>query len=199
MQESTRTDLSYDNLNLSMKCKSAKVIDLNKTNKVIRKAHEGAKESKVMLKRTDDYINLEIHAYADTLFKTQDEKTRSFKERILFLINGKKASPLMWKSIKISKVLQEFLYSTKQVERKSLRHMIQNLKDSVSRGEVEEFKWVDTKNMLTDVLTKESAISDQSCDWKNWSCWHKQRKKEISGGSLWYLSKASNQLRPKSK
>ena len=105
-----------------------------------------------------------MHTLIHCSRKEQDEKTRSFKERILFLINGKKASPLMWKSIKISKVLQEFLYSTKQVERKSLRHMIQNLKDSVSRGEVEEFKWVDTKNMLTDVLTKESANSDQSCD-----------------------------------
>ena len=31
------------------------------------------------------------------------------------------------------------------------------MKDAVSRGEVEKFIWVDTKNMIADVLTKESA------------------------------------------
>ena len=38
-----------------------------------------------------------------------------------------------------------------------MRHVIQIMKDAVSRSQVEEFIWVDTKNMIADVLTKESA------------------------------------------
>ena len=128
--------------------------------------------------------------------------------RILFLTNGKKASPILWKSKKISRVadstksaetlamdkasddaifiarmvnqiytgrktleqipvymftdsrpLHDSIYSTKQVEWKTMRHVIQIMKDGVSRGEVEKFIWVDTKNMIAGVLTKESAPS----------------------------------------
>ena len=56
-----------------------------------------------------------------------------------------------------SQPLHDSIYSTKQVERKTMRHVIQILKDSVSRGEVEKFIWVNTKNMIADVLTKDSA------------------------------------------
>ena len=44
LQESTRPDLSYDTLSLSMRNRSATVGDLKK---VIRKAKEGANESKI--------------------------------------------------------------------------------------------------------------------------------------------------------
>ena len=149
---------------------------------------------------------MQIHGFADASFKTQDGRTRSVEGRILFLTNGKKASPILWKSKKISRVadstksaetlamdkatddaifmarmvhqiytgrktleqipvkiftdsqpLHDSIYSTKQVERKTMRHLIQILKDSVSRGEVEKFIWVNTKNMIADVLTKDSA------------------------------------------
>ena len=188
LQGSTRPDLSYDNLALSMKNKSATVADLNKANKVIKKVKDSAEESKVLFPRIDDFENLEIHAYADASYRTQDEKTRSVEGRIIFLTNGKKAAPLLWKSKKIVKVcdstksaetlacdkvtddaiflarqvrqiytgeksikqipvrvftdskpLYDSLYSTKQVERKSMRHVIQNLKDTLTRGEVESF------------------------------------------------------------
>ena len=42
LQGQTRPDLSYDNLNMSMKAKNAKVHDVNKINKIIRKAKEGS-------------------------------------------------------------------------------------------------------------------------------------------------------------
>ena len=46
---------------------------------------------------------------------------------------------------------------TKLVERKTMRHVVQIMKDTVSRGEEEKFIWVDKKNMIADVLTKKSA------------------------------------------
>ena len=46
-----------------------------------------------------------------------------------------------------SEPLFESIYSTKQID----------MKDAISRGEVEKYIWVDTNNMLADVLTNESA------------------------------------------
>ena len=34
------------------------------------------------------------------------------------------------------------------------------MKDSIAQGEVEAFHWIDTKKMLADVFTKDSANSD---------------------------------------
>ena len=59
-----------------------------------------------------------------------------------------------------SKPLFDSIYSTKQVDRKTVRHVIHMMKDSVNRGEIEKFQWVDTKAMLADVFTKDSAPSD---------------------------------------
>ena len=53
--------------------------------------------------------------------------------------------------------LYDSIHSTKQAERKTMRHAIQIMKDAVSRGKVEKSIWVYTKNMIADVLTKESA------------------------------------------
>ena len=56
-----------------------------------------------------------------------------------------------------SEPLFESIYSTKQIDRKSIRHVVHIMKDAISRGEVEKYIWVDTNNMLADVLTNESA------------------------------------------
>ena len=135
-----------------------------------------------------------------------DDKTRSIEGRVLFLTDGILASPLLWKSRKISQVchstkeaetraidkttddaifmarmikeiyegkksleqipvmictdshpLKESLYSTKQVERKTVRHVVQSMKDSLARKEVESYRWVESPKMIADLLTKESA------------------------------------------
>ena len=49
------------------------------------------------------------------------------------------------------------IYSTKQVDRKTMRHIIYNMKDSVNEGKVEKYIWTNTKNMIADILTKDSA------------------------------------------
>ena len=59
-----------------------------------------------------------------------------------------------------SKPLHDSIYSTRQVERKTVRHVVHMMKDSVSRGEVEKFIWCDTKRMIADVLTKDSAPTE---------------------------------------
>ena len=44
---------------------------------------------------------MKIYGFADASYKTQDNKVRSVEGRILFLTNGKEASPIMLKSMKI--------------------------------------------------------------------------------------------------
>ena len=63
-----------------------------------------------------------------------------------------------------SATLIESIHSTVPVERKTIRHVVQGLKDNIARGEVQEYKWVDTKMMLADILTKDSVKSDTLMD-----------------------------------
>ena len=116
LQEATRPDLSFETLILSLKNKHATVGDINKLNKVIRKAKEEAESSKIQYGRKADFKNLKIYGYADASFKTQDDRVRSVEGRILFLTNGTRASPIFWKAKKIARVAD----STKTAETLSM-------------------------------------------------------------------------------
>lgn len=208
LQECTRPDLSFDSLTMSMKTKRATLPDVNKLNKIIRKA-KASKSTIQFRKINSDHEKLYILSYGDASYRTIDEKTRSIEGRVLFLTDGVRASPLLWKSRKISQVchsskeaetrsidkttddsifmarmlkeiftgkksmnqipvvimtdsnpLKESLYSTKQVERKTIRHVVQSMKDSLARKEVDRYEWVDTHGMVADLLTKDSANPD---------------------------------------
>ena len=52
------------------------------------------------------------------------------------------------------------LYSPKQIEEKSLTHLIEWLKDKLKNKEINSVKWVDTHAMLADCLTKTGAPAD---------------------------------------
>ena len=52
------------------------------------------------------------------------------------------------------------LYSTKQIEEKSIAHLIEWLKDKLKHGEIKTVQWIDTHTMLADCLTKTGAPSD---------------------------------------
>ena len=192
-----------------MKSKHATIADANKINKIIRKAKQEAENSKIVFRIIGDYKDLKIIGFSDASYKTVDDKVRSAEGRLLFLTDGERAAPILWKSKKIprvcdstktaetlaadktlddaiylarivreiytgqksmkqipvemytdSKPLFESIYSTKQVDRKSIRHVIHMMKDSITRGEVQRFHWIDTKKMLADVFTKDSANSD---------------------------------------
>ena len=49
----------------------------------------------------------------------------------------------------------ESIASSKQVERKLLRNAVADLKAKLVEKEVESYSWLDTKDMIADILTKE--------------------------------------------
>ena len=54
-----------------------------------------------------------------------------------------------------SEPLVESIHSTRPVERKTIRHVVQSMKDCLGRGEVKDYRWIETKDMLADILTKD--------------------------------------------
>merc|ERR1712112_577423 len=56
--------------------------------------------------------------------------------------------------------LLESIASTKQVERRSLRMTVQELKEKLKTGEVKSYQWIATKEMWADGLTKEMEMAD---------------------------------------
>ena len=63
-----------------------------------------------------------------------------------------------------SKPTIESIYSTRQVERKTVRHVIQSMKDTLDRGKASKFKYINTKEMLADVFTKDSVKNTELHD-----------------------------------
>ena len=52
----------------------------------------------------------------------------------------------------------ESIASSRQVERKTLRHTIMDLKERLLDGDVYSYSWLPTQEMLADVLKKEKKI-----------------------------------------
>ena len=85
-----------------------------------------------------------------------------FARLIKEIYNGAESSDQILKVLYTdSKPTIESIYSIRQVDRKTVRHVIQSMKDALDRGEVSEFKYVNTKEMLADVLTKDSVRSTE--------------------------------------
>ena len=59
-----------------------------------------------------------------------------------------------------SEPLLESIASTKQIERKSLRMTVQELKDRLMSGDVKSYQWIPTKEMWADGLTKEMEMAE---------------------------------------
>ena len=85
LQGQTRADLSYDNLNMSMKSKDTTVHDVNEMNKIIRKAKEGSNTSKMTYRKLRNYESLKVIGFSDAGYKTVDDKVRLLEGRMLFL------------------------------------------------------------------------------------------------------------------
>ena len=85
LQGQTRPDLSYDNLNMSMKSKDTTVHDVNEMNKIIRKAKEGSNTSKMTYRKLRNYESLKVIGFSDAGYKTVDDKVRLVEGRMLFL------------------------------------------------------------------------------------------------------------------
>ena len=57
-----------------------------------------------------------------------------------------------------SELTLELIASSRQVERKTLRHTIVDLKERLLDGEIYSYSWLPTQGMLADVLSKEMKI-----------------------------------------
>merc|ERR1711867_42732 len=54
----------------------------------------------------------------------------------------------------------ESIASTKQIERKGLRMVVQEMKEKLRDGEINSYQWVSTKQIWADGLTKEMAMTE---------------------------------------
>ena len=81
----------------------------------------------------------------------------------------RKARPIPWRSKKTSRVADSTKSAGRKILEQILVHMFTDIwplydsiyltkQDAVSRGKAEKSIWVDTKNIIVDVLTKESAL-----------------------------------------
>ena len=83
---------------------------------------------------------------------------RIFKQ----ITTGKKGRSQLKVSMKSdSKGLQDTLNSTRQIEERYLRPIIQSIKDMIVRKEIGNVDWVPSKECYADVLTKKSAAGSE--------------------------------------
>ena len=59
-----------------------------------------------------------------------------------------------------SKPLLESISSMRQIERKSLRMTVQELKERLMEGDVRSYQWIPTKEMWSDGMTKEMEMAE---------------------------------------
>ena len=78
-------------------------------------------------------------------------------EQLMF---GNKGGKIPVKLFTDSRPTLESIASTKQVKRKLLRNTVSDLKEKLAEQEVESYSWLDTKDMVADILTKECKEND---------------------------------------
>ena len=78
-------------------------------------------------------------------------------EQLMF---GEKRRKVPVKLFTDSRPTLESIASAKQVERKLLRNAMTDLKEKLIEKEVESYSWLDTRDMIADVLTKECKEND---------------------------------------
>merc|ERR1712082_496400 len=93
------------------------------------------------------------------LSKILDEITYLARQ-IELLLFGKYEKKIPVRIITDSEPLLESIASTKQIERRSLRMTVQELKDRLKTGEIKSYQWIATKEMWADGLTKEMEMAD---------------------------------------
>ena len=202
--DNTRPDLSYDVRELATRNKDASLKDLQKANKVLKKAQKD--QVRLKYQRLGQWKDLRIVTYTDSSFRNDENSTKSVGGRITFLTAGKRRCvPIAWKSKTIqqvcksvktaetrsldvgvddslylaktvheihtgsmcrnsgqmcvnmkidSRTLLDTLKSSKQIEEKTVRHIVAWIKQQVEEGRVNSVDWVCSEEQLADVLTK---------------------------------------------
>ena len=59
-----------------------------------------------------------------------------------------------------SETTLESIASTKQIERKSLRMTVQEMKERLIKGDVRSYQWIPTKEMWSNGLTKDIEMAE---------------------------------------
>ena len=91
--------------------------------------------------------------------KILDEITYLARQ-IEMLMFGKYEQRMPVRIITDSEPLLESIASTKQIDRRSLRMTVQELKEKLKTGEIKSYQWIATKEMWADGLTKEMEMAD---------------------------------------
>ena len=198
---STRPDLQFDSLELSMNINEAKFERLKRANKIYKRAREETYDVKLNFLRMPIPNMVKLLVFTDASFGNLQDKIRSTEGRITFLKVGDNIYPLAWKARKLEKVclcvktaetlalingideailfkqiletllnckinimaftdnhaLKESIYSTKGLTERRMERALEFLRECIATGDVEVIKWIDTKSMLADCLTKRGA------------------------------------------
>merc|ERR1712112_277306 len=80
-------------------------------------------------------------------------------------MGGKYEQRMPVRIITDSEPLLESIASTKQIDRRSLRMTVQELKEKLKTGEVQSYQWIATKEMWADGLRR--LLKDGVCNLKN--------------------------------
>ena len=73
---------------------------------------------------------------------------------------GDKGGKIPVKLFTDSRPTLESVASSKQVERKLLRSAVADLKEKLVEKQMESYNWLDTEDMIADILTKECKEND---------------------------------------
>ena len=194
---STRPDLQFDSLELSLNINESTFARLKRANKVFSVARKFQYDIKLNFL---SYVpeELKLLLFTDASFGNLQDKIRSTEGRIIFLRVGEYTYPLSWKARKLEKVclsvksaetlalvngideciyfkqiletllgktvtitaftdnhaLKESIYSTKCVTEKRMERHLEFIRECLAHKEVRVIKWIETKSMLADCLTK---------------------------------------------
>merc|ERR1712115_297351 len=98
---------------------------------------------------------------AETLLMTKmiDELTYMARH-VEILLYGDYKKRLNVRILMDSEPTLESIASTKQIERKGLRMVVQEMKDKLRDGEINLYQWVSTKQIWADGLTKEMSMTE---------------------------------------
>lgn len=98
---------------------------------------------------------------AETRSLEQGAEDAIFLSQMFYeLYTGKSKGRIPVKMNIDSKTLHDSLLSTKQVEEKTIRHLVAWIKQQVTEGIIKNVGWVSTDEMLADVFTKKNVKTD---------------------------------------
>merc|ERR1711955_38878 len=190
LAQRTRPDLSYSSLNLAKKNNCATISDLRNVNRLVDKVKNeenkviygkiGERETlpvggmMIVLANEDltkasplmwkaKQIDRVCHSSkdAETLAMTKMIDELVYMSRhVEILLYGDYRKRMNVTIITDSEPTLESIASTRQIERKGFRMVVQEMKDKLRDGEIDSYQWVSMKQIWADGLTKEMPMTE---------------------------------------